>query len=139
MGEPAASAPSGFLDVPDGTWYTPAVDWAAEAGVTTGLTPESFGPDLPVTRAQAATFLWRTAGTPNATVDDGFVDVVEGSFYEPAVAWLAEHGLTTGTTPTTFSPDDAVNRAQMVTFTHRLASAAGAWTGGVGPPERVLF
>lgn len=36
-----------------------------EAGITTGTTPTTFGPDQAVTRAQLATFLWRYAGNPN--------------------------------------------------------------------------
>ena len=138
MGEPAAS-PNGFSDVPAGAWFTAAVDWAAETGVTMGLSPGIFGPGQLVSRAQVAAFMWRTAGTPPPVGSAGFVDVVGGSFYEDAVAWMAENGITTGTTPTTFSPDAVVTRAQMVTFEHRLADADNAWFGSVDPPVLALF
>jgi hypothetical protein len=83
--------------------------------------------------------LWRTAGEPLPSFSSGFVDVATTAFFATAVDWMAEHGLTTGTTPSTFSPDDDVTRAQMVTFEFRLADADDAWTGSVAPPALVLF
>jgi hypothetical protein len=50
-----------------------------------------------------------------------FFDVPIGVFYTDAVTWLASEGITAGTSPTTFSPDDPVTRAQMATFLWRLA------------------
>ena len=88
---------------------------------------------------QLATFMWRTVGEPVPSYPAGFVDVAAGAFYAVAVDWMAEHGLTTGTTPSTFSPDDDVTRAQMVTFEFRLADADQAWTGSVSPPDLALF
>ena len=139
MGSPAATTANGFSDVPDGAWYTEAVDWAAETGVTTGFSPTVFKPDDLVTRDQVATFLWRTVGEPAASVPTGFGDVPPGAYFEVAVAWMADNGITTGTSATTFSPGDVVTRAQMVTFEHRVANASGAWTGAVDPPDLALF
>jgi hypothetical protein len=139
MGRPSASTPSPFVDVPAGMWFTDAVDWAAEVGVTTGLAPGLFGPGDLVTRGQVATFMWRTAGKPPPSVGPGFVDLVAGAFYETPVAWMAENQITTGTTPTTFSPNEVVSRAQMVTLEHRLAGADEAWFGSVDPPDLALF
>ena len=50
-----------------------------------------------------------------------FVDVPENAYYAPAVAWAVEKGVTEGTSATTFSPDDACTRAQIVTFLYRAA------------------
>ena len=50
-----------------------------------------------------------------------FFDVSVGKFYTDAVTWLACEGITTGTSPTTFSPDDSVTRAQMAAFLWRYA------------------
>ena len=105
-----------------GSFYAKAVAWLAEEDITTGTTPTTFSPDDPVTRGQMATFLWRYSGSPEpASLDSPFVDVVKGSFYEKAVAWLVEQGITTVTSPTTYSPDDPVTRGQMATFLWRLA------------------
>lgn len=139
MGSPDHGTDSGFDDVDPGTWYAAAVAWAAATGVTTGTSPNLFSPNAPVTRGQLATFMWRTVGEPVPSYGSGFFDVSSGAYYATAVDWMAEHALTTGTTPTTFSPDDDVTRAQMVTFEFRLADADDAWTGSVAPPELALF
>ncbi len=117
-----ASLDTAFTDVVAGTFYAKAVAWLAEEKITTGTTPTTFSPDDSVTRGQMATFLWRYSGSPEpASLDSPFIDVVAGSFYEKAVAWLVEMGITTGTSPNTFSPDDPVTRGQMATFLWRLA------------------
>ncbi|MGI5988286.1 MAG: S-layer homology domain-containing protein [Dysosmobacter sp.] len=48
-----------------------------------------------------------------------FTDVSEDSYYADSVLWAVENGVTNGTSATTFSPDMAVSRAQMVTFLWR--------------------
>jgi hypothetical protein len=119
--EPAA-LDTAFTDVPAGTFYAKAVAWLAEEKITTGTTPTTYSPGDSVTRAQMATFLWRYSGSPEPTsLDSPFSDVVAGSFYEKAVAWLVEQGITIGTSPTTYSPNDPVTRGQMATFLWRLA------------------
>ena len=46
-------------DVTDGAWYETAINWAVGAGVTEGVSEGIFGIELPCTRAQAVTFLYR--------------------------------------------------------------------------------
>lgn len=116
------SAPERFDDVQEGRYYYTAVYWALENNITTGTSQTTFSPEDDCTRAQTVTFLWRAAGKPEPmSMDTGFVDVVKGSFYEKAVAWALESGVTTGTSPTTFSPNDTCTRAEFVTFLHRSA------------------
>ena len=55
----AAETPSNFTDVADTALYAPAVDWAVEAGVTSGTSATTFSPDTTCTRAQIVTFLYR--------------------------------------------------------------------------------
>ena len=55
-----------FVDVPEGSYYEEAVNWAVEKGITTGTDATHFSPDGICTRAQAVTFLWRAAGSPAA-------------------------------------------------------------------------
>ena len=117
-----ASLDTAFIDVVAKTFYAKAVAWLAEEEITTGTTPTTFSPDESVTRGQMATFMWRYSGSPEpASLDTPFTDVVARTFYAKAVAWLVEQSITTGTTPTTFSPDDPVTRGQMATFLWRLA------------------
>ena len=109
-----------FYDVPNGAYFYEAVKWAVENGITTGVGNDLFAPEQPCTRAQIVTFLWRAAGSPEPKgAASGMSDVVSGSYYEKAVAWAIENGITTGTTTSTFSPDATCTRAQSVTFLYR--------------------
>ena len=65
MGEPAGPAGSGFGDVSAGQYYTAAVAWLADEGITTGTAPGVFDPHGAVTRAQMAAFLCRLAASPD--------------------------------------------------------------------------
>ncbi len=58
VGSPSATTGSGFSDVPEGTWYTTPVAWAAQKGITNGVGDGKFGPDQKATRAQIVTFLY---------------------------------------------------------------------------------
>lgn len=120
-----------FTDVPEDAYYSDAVQWAVENGITTGFTETSFGPNRSCTRAQMVTFLWRAAGSPApASTNHVFQDVPEGAYYADAVLWAAEQGITGGTSAETFSPNATVTRAQTVTFLYRAAgSPAGADSG----------
>jgi len=60
------TGPSPFLDIPAESFYTKAVTWLAEIEVTTGITPDTYSPNSPVTRGELATFLHRLASTPQA-------------------------------------------------------------------------
>ena len=109
-----------FSDVPEGAYYTDAVAWAVEKGVTSGTSGTTFSPNADCTRAQIVTFLWRAAGSPTPkSKESAFTDVVAGSYYETAVQWAVENGITSGTSATTFSPNAACTRAQTVTFLWR--------------------
>ena len=116
-----------FYDVPNNAYFYEAVKWAVENGITTGVGNDLFAPEQPCTRAQIVTFLWRAAGSPEPKgAASGMTDVVSGSYYEKAVAWAIENGITTGTTTTTFSPDATCTRAQAVTFLARALKAKAA-------------
>ena len=125
--KPAASP--AFTDVPSGSYYEEAVQWAAANGVTTGTDSTHFSPDGICTRAQAVTFLWRAAGSPepkSATMP--FTDVGADSYCYNAVLWAVENGITKGTSDTAFSPDKTCTRAQIVTFLWRSQNAPAAGT-----------
>lgn len=116
-----------FYDVPNDAYFYEAVKWAVKNGITTGVGDDLFAPEQPCTRAQIVTFLWRAAGSPEPKgAASGMSDVVSGSYYEKAVAWAIENGITTGTTNSTFSPDVTCTRAQAVTFLARALKAKAA-------------
>ena len=64
-------------------------------------------------------------GNPQTGV---FVDVATGSYYEDAVDWAVENGITKGTDDTHFSPDGICTRAQAVTFLWRAAGSPASKT-----------
>lgn len=126
---PPSPTVAGFSDVHENDYYADAVAWAKDAGVTGGTSATTFSPDNTVTRAEAVTFLWRAAGSPQPTSTiSPFVDVIDTSaYYYDAVLWAAEQGITTGVTATTFGLGSPVAYDQMLTF---LARASGADTSG---------
>ena len=120
-GEPDVSDDMPFTDVKKGAYYEDAVKWAVELDITTGTSPTTFSPNEPCTRAQIVTFLYRFAYSPEVGTKHPFKDVKPGAFYEKPVIWAVENNITTGTSATTFSPNETCNRAQAVTFLYRVA------------------
>ena len=118
-----------FVDVATGSYYEDAVDWAVENGITQGTDDTHFSPDGICTRAQAVTFLWRAAGSPEPKTNTmPFTDVNAGSYYYDAVLWAVENGITKGTSDTTFSPNMTCSRAQIVAFLWRSEKSPAAGT-----------
>ncbi len=94
------------------------VGWAYKDGVTRGTGPTSFSPEAHVTRGQFAALLWRYAGSPTPSTTHPFHDVVR-AYQAPAISWMAEAKITTGTSPTTFNPSGSMTRAEAATFLFR--------------------
>lgn len=105
-----------FVDVNSGTFYYDAVYWAVQKGITVGTDANHFSPEAPCTRAQIVTFLWRAAGSPVVDGTMNFSDVPADSCYADAIRWAVNAGITSGTSSTTFSPNDTCTRAQAVSF-----------------------
>ena len=119
-GSPAPrSSENPFTDVQAGRFYTQAVLWAVEQGITKGTSASTFSPDADCTRAQIVTFLWRAQGAPAAGTGNPFADVPANTYYTNAVLWAVENGITNGTGAATFSPAATCTRAQIVTFLYR--------------------
>lgn len=118
-----------FVDVPENSYYEEAVDWAEENGITQGTDDTHFSPNDICTRAQAVTFLWRTAGSPAPkSTTMPFTDIPTGSYYYNAVLWAVENDITKGTSGSTFSPDAICSRAQIITFLWRSEKSPAAGT-----------
>lgn len=116
---------SPFDDVSVDAYYFDAVKWAADKGITGGVSDNLFAPDDGCTRAHIVTFLWRAAGSPEPKSMAGFTDVSASAYYAKAVAWAVENGVTNGTTATTFDPDAVCTRAQAVAFLARALNGKG--------------
>ena len=108
-----------FTDVAEDSYYHDAVLWAVEQGITAGTSANTFSPDATCTRAQIVTFLWRAQESPATGSVNPFTDVAADAYYNSAVLWAVENGITAGTSANTFSPDNDCTRAQIVTFLYR--------------------
>lgn len=119
-GSPASkSTTNPFKDISSSDYYYDAVLWAVENGITTGTGADTFAPNTTVTRGQTVTFLYRAAGSPMVSDGDGFYDVNKNDYYNGAVLWAAQNGITTGTGDGRFSPGADCTRAQIVTLLFR--------------------
>ena len=135
-GRPAPkSGSSWFYDVPKGSYYASAVQWAVEQGVTQGVARGYFAPDEKVTRAQFVTFLWRYLGKGAASIDNPFDDVRESDYFYNAVLWAYENGVTAGTGNDLFSPDSSATRAEVATFIYRAMNPSEKPVEPVEPVE----
>lgn len=114
-----------FTDVDAEDYFYDAVAWAVARNVTFGTSDTTFSPDNACTRAQAVTFLWRAAGSPQPQViTNPFADVQESDYFYNAVLWAVENNITAGTSAGTFSPDTVCTRSQVVTFLYRYDGTA---------------
>ena len=121
-----------FTDVHAEDYYYDAVLWAAKQGVTGGTSDTLFAPNAGCTRAQAVTFLWRAAGSPEPkSADLPFTDVPADAYYAKAAAWAVENGVAKGVSETAFAPNAACTRAQIVTFLWRAQQSP--LSGGENP------
>lgn len=109
---PSSSASSSFSDVPAGTWYAEAVNYAVTRGIMNGTGSGSFSPDGTTTRAMLMTMLARLNG----------VDTEGGSnWYEKSMQWAAENGISDGS-----NPNGPITREQLVTMLYRYQGSPAA-------------
>ena len=101
------------------TYYSPAVLWAVEQGITKGIGNGCFGPDRVCTRCEVVTFLHRYLGSPDPGQTGEFWDVPQDAYFRNSVCWAYEQGITQGTEPYRFAPHGPCTRAQIVTFLYR--------------------
>ena len=118
----SVKAAEGFADVKNTDFYFEATLWGNANEIVQGIGNNVFAPGAKCTRAQVVTFLYRLAGSPEVSGDCVFADVPD-SYYRNAVIWAAENKITSGTSATTFAPDETCTRAQAVTFLYRYMGA----------------
>ncbi|WP_204791933.1 S-layer homology domain-containing protein [Oscillibacter sp. CU971] len=114
-GKSAVTGGNTFTDVAPGTWYAPAITWAAERGIVGGYGNGTFGPSDNITREQLAVMLWRYSGSPAATQKElHFNDADEISGYAlEALCWAVENGILNGYGDGRLGPQGQTTRAQV--------------------------
>ncbi len=135
-GRPAVdSGNNPFTDVPAGAWYTDAVLWAYQNGVTTGTSGTTFSPDTLVTREQVAVFLYRymkdykkaemAEGADLSSFPDAG-DISPYAGFSEAVAWANGVGIVTGKQngdTVLLAPQDKAMRSETATMFSRFHKA----------------
>ncbi len=125
-GSPPAAPQTSFGDVPRGSLYSRAVDWAVSAGIVTGFPGNVFAGERPATRAQVVVMLARLSRDDiGGLAPAPFADVERESWYADAVNWAFAIGMAKGTSPITFSPRVPATRAQAAAFIERFSMLSG--------------
>ena len=138
---PAEETPveAGYTDVTEANWFYKAVTYVTENGLVDGETETTFAPSADMTRADMIVALYRMAGSPEVTGENPFTDVAADADYYAAVIWGTSNGVINGTSETTFSPDDSLQRQAFATMLYRYAElmAADETTDETAPAEEV--
>ena len=124
-----------FDDVERGMWYTDAIWWAKLTGVVSGMSPSTFAPDDPITRAQLAVILYNYTKqfAPESLTETGsltgFPDAGSvPSWARTAMAWAVGNGLISGVGENGVSylrPEGCATRAQVATILMNYDKALG--------------
>lgn len=114
-----------FNDVSYGDWYYDAVQFVYSKGIMDGVDYYKFAPNGTITRGMIVTMLWRMAGEPFEMPVTSFTDVEIGRYYTTAVAWACRNGIADGMGESTFGPNDAITREELVTLMYRYAQYFG--------------
>lgn len=124
-----------FDDVERGRWYTDAIWWAKLTGVVSGMSPSTFAPDDPITRAQLAVILYNYTQqfAPESLTETGsltgFPDAGSvPSWARTATAWAVGNGLISGVGENGVSylrPEGCATRAQVATILMNYEKALG--------------
>jgi hypothetical protein len=129
FGSMALSAPTRaatpFTDIAD-SQFRNDIDWAYNAGITSGCSATKFCPNAPVTRDQMASFLVRMFDLPGSAADSFGDD--EGNLHENSINALAASGITGGCAAGRYCPASTVTREQMASFISRAADLASSPT-----------
>ena len=111
-----------FADVPQTASYYNSVCWGTANGIISGTTASTFSPDDSCTRYQLAVMMYKLAGKPAVEGPDlPFTDVEKSASYYNAVKWAYNQNIISGTTKTTFAPNAAITRYQVVKMLYKMA------------------
>lgn len=129
-GEPALTAKfegwvNPFKDVKDEDWYYKDIEYASMNKLLNGVTEDSFEPNAYLTRAMLVTILYRAEGEPIISNGFAFSDVDMSSYYSKAVFWAKQNNIISGTSETTFSPNENITREQIALIIYRYAKYKG--------------
>lgn len=113
-----AESNSPFTDI-ENHWSESYAQWAYEQKLMTGVSETKFSPDTSLTRAMAATILYRLSGETVTNNTAPFSDVKAGLYYTDAVCWASQNGIVNGVSNTRFAPASTIQLKDFVTMLYR--------------------
>ena len=114
---PVMAAETSYADVPEGSWFSEAVNYTTENGLFSGTGENQFNPNGVMTRGMFVTALGRMDGvSADNEKESTFSDVKPGAYYTPYVLWASENGIVNGMGDGTFEPNTNITREQMCTI-----------------------
>jgi hypothetical protein len=118
--------PFPFTDVPANAWCRSDVEYVWKHDIMNGISETKFGPGMKMTRAMFVTVLYRLEGSPSVEgmPVPAYSDLHDaGDWSYNAIVWAYNAGVTNGTSDTTFSPNAAISREEIVTMLYRYSGS----------------
>lgn len=141
-GETGDAGTAPFDDVPAGTWYTAAVDWATEHGVINGVGGNKFAPEREITREEMCVIMARFIAYLEESQKKTFkkdADPIDfpdadqiADYAKEAVDDCVAYGLVFGTGAGLMAPRALASRAEVAAMIYRLSLMTTESTGGGG-------
>lgn len=126
----ADTVETAFEEIPADAYYRNAVLWAEAQGIVSDAAP--FAADIPCTRSQAVTLLWRAYGAPEHTMTEcRYTDVDMESESGKAILWAVETGIITPVSEKLFATDSICTRNQVISMIYRNVQAGGGGFTGM--------
>ena len=127
-----------FGDVDPTLWSYEGIQFCVMMGYMSGMDTHVFAPRGVTTRAQLVQILYNFVGGPEVSGETPFTDLT-ANWYKDAVLWAYQTGVTSGTSETTFSPDDPVTREQVAVLLYEFADKVLELGGAETPADLSRF
>lgn len=135
---PEIAAYEQFHDLDRNAWSYDGIAYCVARGLMSGTDTHTFTPGGVTTRAQLVQVLYNLAGEPAVTGTTPFTDLTNG-WYQDAVLWAYRTGVVSGTSDTTFSPDQAVTREQIAVILMAFAAQVLGAERPAAPADLAAF
>lgn len=127
-----------FGDVDPTLWSYEGIQFCVMMGYMSGMDTHVFAPRGVTTRAQLVQILYNFVGGPEVSGETPFTDLT-ANWYKDAVLWAYQTGVTSGTSETTFSPNDPVTREQVAVLLYKFADKVLEVGGAETPADLSRF
>lgn len=111
-----------FQDV-NGHWAMDNIGYVVDKGYFNGVSETEFAPNIPMSRAMFVTVMWSMCENKHYADLNPFTDVKLEDWFYPYVSWAIQNNVATGTTGTTFSPNNSVSREEMALMVYNYINS----------------